>query len=238
MSFSKSLGEKPFTILFLAVVNKSVRQLLFRIPGQHPDGVEPRVERARRERRIARLFQFRGRLRKSAKVANERNDFARSRHLVRISRNPPVNGSFERNSVPGCQPAFYGYREFLAPPEGRSVIGRFVASIRERGRFTFMAMARLLRDYVFAPDLCQVVERLITHKVAGRSISQPARVFRCCKSSRPSAKSLGSISRWFAFPRMRKGTLTCVTTPPDCRRHIGEFEFSPLSAGIRSYLDS
>ena len=56
---------------------------------------------------------------------------------------------------------------FGRSPKDRSVIGRLIASIRKEGKVYIHGDGKLLRDYVFAPDLCEVVERLITHKASG-----------------------------------------------------------------------
>ena len=196
------------------------RQLLFRIPGQHPDGVEPRVERARRERRVVIYFSSVDVYGRSPTLPmNEATSLdpdtwyglakSTSEWIVREELGSRVSNL--HSTDPG---------NFWRLREGRSVIGQLVASIRGQGKVCVHGDGKTLRDYVFAPDLCRVVERLVTQRSAALSISQPARVCRCCKSSKPSAKSLGSISRWFAFRPMPIGTLTCVTTPRDCRRHL------------------
>jgi len=49
----------------------------------------------------------------------------------------------------------------------RSVIGRLIASIRKAGKVYIHGDGKLLRDYVFAPDLCRIVEHLAARMAGG-----------------------------------------------------------------------
>ena len=118
----------------------------------------------------------------------------------------------------------------------RSVIGRLISSIREEGKVYLEGDGGVLRDYVFAPDLCRVVEHLVARKAGGTfNLATGASV---------------SLLQILATIREELGVdFEAVHLPPNVERNfdmcydttrlsaaLGEFDFSPLEAGISSYL--
>ena len=92
-------------------------------------------------------------------------------------------------------------------------------SIGVQGKVCVHGDGQTLRDYVFAPDLPR--GRTSDHAQGQRHFqSRNRRECALLQILETIRESLGSISRWFAFRPMPIGTLTCVTTPRDCRRHL------------------
>lgn len=125
---------------------------------------------------------------------------------------------------------------FGRAPNDRSVIGRFVSTIRQEGKVYLHGDGEVLRDYVFAPDLCRAVERLVARRVSGTINLATGR-------SVTLRQILDSIRDELGVE------FEVVHLPPDAERSfdmrydtaklcaaLGEFDFSPLGAGIRSYL--
>jgi nucleoside-diphosphate-sugar epimerase len=125
---------------------------------------------------------------------------------------------------------------FGRAPNDRSIIGRFVSTIRQERKVYLRGDGEILRDYVFAPDLCRAVERLVARKVSGT-------INLATGQSLSLRQILESIREVFGI------NFEVVHLPADAERSfdmrydtaklcaaLGEFDFSPLSAGIRSYL--
>ena len=127
---------------------------------------------------------------------------------------------------------------FGSSRKDRSVIGRLIATIQKERRAYIYGDGKLLRDYVFAPDLCEVVERLVTRKASG--------TFNVATGT-----SVSLLQILEAIRQELRIDFEVVHLPANTERNfhmrydnsklsaaIGKFDFSPLTAGIRSYLDS
>jgi UDP-glucose 4-epimerase len=127
---------------------------------------------------------------------------------------------------------------FAKSRKDRSVIGRLIATIQKERKAYIHGDGKLLRDYVFAPDLCEVVERLVTRKASG--------TFNVATGT-----SVSLLQILEAIRRELRIDFEVVHLPANTERNfdmrydnsklsaaIGKFDFSPLTAGIRSYLDS
>lgn len=118
----------------------------------------------------------------------------------------------------------------------RSVIGRLIGTIRKEGKAYIHGDGKLLRDYVFASDLCEVVERLVTRKASGTfnlATGSSVSLLRILEAIR---KALGIDFEVVHLPANTERNFDmCYDNSKLCAA-IGTFEFSPLDAGIRSYL--
>lgn len=123
---------------------------------------------------------------------------------------------------------------FGAARNDPSVIGRLIRSIREQGKISLHGDGRVLRDYVFAPDLCRVVERLVLRRahgvfnvVTGRSVSllEIASAIRTALEVDFEVVHLPAEARSFdmSFETSRLSAA------------LGDFQFSPLVSAIRHY---
>ena len=121
-------------------------------------------------------------------------------------------------------------------PNDRSVIGRFVWAIRQEGKVCLHGSGEVLRDYVFAPDLCRVVERLVARKVSGTinlATGQSVSLRQILDAIR---QELGVNFEVVHLPADGERSFDMRYDTAKLCAALGEFDFSPLSAGIRSYL--
>jgi UDP-glucose 4-epimerase len=234
--FFKSLPKVPLTILFLAVVNKNIRNSY----SAFQDNVQMawNLVTNLRDVNIESLIYFSsvdvyGR---SPKLPmNETTSLdpdtwyglskSTSEWIVREETNSSCATCVLR--LPGI---------FGRSHQDRSVIGRLISSIRNEGKVYIDGDGEVLRDYVFAPDLCRVVERLIARKASG--------TFNLATGATVSLRQiLATIRETLAVD------FEVVHLPANVERNfdmcydtarlsaaLGEFDFSPLEAGIRSYL--
>lgn len=232
----ESFGGKPFTTLFLAVVNKSVDNSY----SAFRDNVQMAWNLVANARavNIESLIYF-----SSVDV------YGRSPRLPMTETTSPDPDTWYGLSkstsewivreelgskCPTCilrLPGIFGRSR-----NDRSVIGRLISAIRKEGKVYIQGDGEVLRDYVFAPDLCRVVERLAANKTSG--------TFNLA-----SGKSLSLLQILDAIREVLGIDFGVVHRPADKERNfdmrydiarlsaaLGEFDFSPLIAGIRSYL--
>jgi nucleoside-diphosphate-sugar epimerase len=234
----KSVGREPLTILFLAVVNKNVRNSY----SAFLDNVNMawNLVSGVRDVDVESLIYF-----SSVDV------YGRSPPLPMTeatSLNPDTWYGLSKSTsewivreelsskCPACTLRIPGI--FGRSRNDRSVIGRLISSIRQEGRVYLDGDGRVLRDYVFAPDLCRVVERLVACKVSG--------TFNLATGTSVSLLQILDIIR-----EVLRVDFDVVYLPANVERSfdmrydtaklsaaLGEFDFSTLSAGIRSYSDS
>lgn len=125
---------------------------------------------------------------------------------------------------------------FGRAPNDRSVIGRFVSDIRREGKVHLHGDGEILRDYVFAPDLCRAVERLVTRKVSGTinlATGQSVSLRHILDAIR---EVLGLEFEVVHLAADAERSFDMRYDTAKLSAALGEFDFSPLSAGIRSYL--
>jgi UDP-glucose 4-epimerase len=232
----ESFGGKPFTILFLAVVNKSVDNSY----SAFRDNVQMawNLVSAARAVNVESLIYF-----SSVDV------YGRSPKLPMSETTALDPDTWYGLSKSTCE---WIVREELGPKcptcilrlpgifgrarNDRSVIGRLISAIQKEGKARVHGDGEVLRDYVFAPDLCRVVERLVARKASG--------TFNLA-----SGKSVSLLQILDAIREVLGMDFEIVHLPADKERNfdmrydiarlsaaLGEFDFSPLSAGIRSYL--
>lgn len=231
----KSFGGQPFTIIFLAVVNKDV-------DNSYPaflDNVQMawNLVSAARARNAESIVYF-----SSVDVYGRRPKLPMSETTA---LNPDTWYGLSKSTsewivreelgskFPTCILRIPGI--FGRSRKDRSVIGRLIATIRKEGKAYIHGDGRVLRDYVFAPDLCQVVERLMTRKVSG--------TFNIATGTSVSLLQIVEIIR-----ETLETDFEVVHLPANAERSfdmrydtsrlsaaIGKFDFSPLNAGIRSY---
>jgi nucleoside-diphosphate-sugar epimerase len=232
----KSFGGKPFTLLFLAVINKSV-------DNSYPafrDNVQMawNLVSGARDANLEALVYF-----SSVDVYGRSPTLPMSEttslapdtwYGLSKSTSEWIIREELDSKCPTCILRLPGI--FGRSPNDRSVIGRLISTIRKEGKVSLHGDGKVLRDYVFAPDLCRVVDRLIARKASGTfnlATGQSASLLEILASIREVLRTDFEI----------------VHLPPDKERNfdmrydtaklsaaLGEFEFSPLSSGIRSYL--
>jgi nucleoside-diphosphate-sugar epimerase len=234
----KSLGGKRITILFLAVVNKSVR-------NSYSAFLE-NIQMARNlvssavDANVDSLIYF-----SSVDV------YGRSPTLPMTEATPLdpdtwyglakstsewiVREEFG-SKIPTCILRIPGI--FGASRKDRSVIGQFIASIRHQGRVCVHGDGQILRDYVFAPDLCRVVERLVARKVAGTFNLATGKSVSLLQILQTIREVLGIDFEVIHLPANAERNFDMRYDTARLSAALGEFEFTPLSAGICSYLNS
>jgi len=232
----KSLGDKPISILFLAVVNKTVRNSY----SAFLDNIQMawNLVSSAVHANIESLIYFSSvdvYGRSPTLPMNEATSLdpdtwyglakSTSEWIVRQELGSRFSTCILR--IPGI---------FGPSRNDRSVIGQLVASIRSESKVCLHGDGKILRDYVFAPDLCRVVERLVARKVTG--------TFNLATSKSVSLLQILDIIREvlgvdFEVVRLPANDERNFDMRYDTARlsaALGEFEFTPLSAGIRSYL--
>jgi UDP-glucose 4-epimerase len=234
--FFKSLAREPLTILFLAVVNKNVlnSHSAFRDNVQMAWNLVSNL----RDVNVESLIYFSsvdvyGRTPKLPMKETTSLDpdtwyglsKSTSEWIVREESNSNCATCILR--LPGI---------FGRSDTDRSVIGRLISSIREERKAYIDGDGGVLRDYVFGPDLCRVVERLVARKAGG--------TFNLATGTSVSLlQILGAIREVLGVD------FEVVHRPANVERNfdmcydttrlsaaLGEFDFSPLEAGISSYL--
>lgn len=234
----KSFGGRPFTIIFLAVVNKDVENCY----SAFLKNVQMawNFVSAARDANVESVIYFSsvdvyGR---APKLPIKETTLMNPDTWYGLSKfsSEWIVWKELGSKVPTCLlriPGIFGHSH-----KDRSVIGRLIATIRKEGKACIHGDGKLLRDYVFVPDLCEVVERLVTRKASG--------TFNVATGASVSLlQILGVIREALGID------FAIVHLPPNAERNfdmrydtanlsaaIGEFDFSQLTAGIRSYLNS
>jgi UDP-glucose 4-epimerase len=232
----ESFGGRSFTIIFLAVVNKSVdnsyRAFL--------DNVQMawNLVSGARDANVESLVYFSSvdvygrapKLPMSETTALNPDTWyglskATSEWIVRRELGVRFPTSLLR--IPGI----FGHGR-----NDRSVIGKLIAAIRKEGKAYIHGDGKLLRDYVFAPDLCQVVERVITRRVSGTFNVATGTTVTLLQILESLREVLGIQFEVVHLPANEERNFDMRYDISRLSAAIGKFDFSPLSAGIRSYL--
>ena len=234
----KSLGEKPVTILFLAVVNKSVRNSY----SAFLDNVQMAWNFASSavDANIESLVYFSsvdvyGRSPKLPMNEATAVDPDTWYGLAKFTSEWIVREKLG-SKFPTCILRIPGI--FGASRNDRSVIGKFVATIRHEGKVCIHGDGETLRDYVFAPDLCRVVERLVARKVTGTFNLATGKNISLQQILETIREALGIDFKVVSLPADAERNFDMCYDIAKLSAALGPFEFTPLSAGIRSYLNS
>lgn len=118
----------------------------------------------------------------------------------------------------------------------RSVIGRLIATIRKEGKTYIHGDGKVVRDYVFAPDLCEVVERLVMRKASGTFNVATGTSVSLLQILEAVREALGIDFEVVHLPANTERNFDMRYDNSRLSAAIGKFEFSLLRAGIRSYL--
>ena len=232
----KGVGGDPLTILFLAVVNKNVRNSY----SAFLDNVKMawNLVSSVRDVNVESLIYF-----SSVDV------YGRSPSLP-MTETTPLDpdtwyGLSKSNSewiiraelsskCPTCilrLPGIFGRSR-----NDRSVIGRFVSSIRQEGKVYLNGDGRVLRDYVIADDLCRVVERLVARKISGTFNLATGTSVSLLQILDAIREVLGVDFALVHLPANVERSFDMRFDTASLSAALGEFNFSPLSTGLRSYL--
>jgi UDP-glucose 4-epimerase len=234
--FFQSVGGDPLTILFLAVVNKSVRNSY----SAFLDNVKMawNLVSSVRDVNVESLIYF-----SSVDV------YGRSPSLPMTettSLDPDTWYGLSKSTsewivreqlgskCPTCILRIPGI--FGRSGNDRSVIGKLISSIRQEGKVYIDGDGEVLRDYVFAPDLCRVVERLVARSVSGTfnvATGASASLLQILNAIR---EVLGIDFELVHLPADKERNFDMRYDTARLSAALGEFDFSPLSAGIRCYL--
>jgi UDP-glucose 4-epimerase len=234
----KSLGEKPITILFLAVINKPVQnsysafleniQMVWNLVS---NAVDANVES---------LIYFSSvdvYGRSPTLPMNEATSLdPDSWYGLAKSTSEWIVREELGSKIPTCILRIPGI--FGASRNDRSVIGQLIASIRHEGKVLLHGDGQTLRDYVFAPDLCCVVERLVARKVTGTFNLATGKSVSLLQILETIREVLGVDFEVIRLPANAERNFDMRYDTAKLSAALGEFEFTPLSAGIRSYLNS
>lgn len=232
----KSVGGDPLTILFLAVVNKSVRNSY----SAFLDNVKMawNLVSSVRDVKVESLIYF-----SSVDV------YGRSPPLPMTETTPLDPDTWYglskstsewivreelSSKCPTCilrLPGIFGRSR-----NDRSVIGRLISSIRQEGKVYIDGGGRVLRDYVFASDLCRVVERLVARKVSGTLNLATGTSVSLLQILDAIREVLGVDFDVVHLPANLERSFDMRYDTAKLSAALGEFDFSLLSAGLRSYL--
>jgi UDP-glucose 4-epimerase len=232
----KSLGEKAFTIIFLAVVNKTVDNSY----SAFLDNVQMvwNLVSGARDANVESFVYFSsvdvyGRAPKLPMSETTSLDPDTWYGLSKSTSEWIVREELG-SKFPTCLLRIPGI--FGRSLNDRSVIGRLIASIRKEGKAYIHGDGKLLRDYVFAPDLCQVVERLVTRKASGTFNVATGTSVSLLQILEAIREALGIEFEVVHLPANAERSFDMRYDTSKLSAAIGKFDFSPLSAGIRSYL--
>ena len=232
----ESFGGEPFTILFLAVVNKSVDNSY----SAFRDNVQMawNLVSGARAVNIESLVYF-----SSVDV------YGRSPRLPMTettSLDPDTWYGLSKSTsewivreelgskCPTCILRLPGI--FVPSRNDRSVIGRLISTIQEEGKARIHGDGQVRRDYVFAPDLCRVVESLIARRASGPFNLATGKSVSLLQILDAIRESLGIDFEVVHLPADRERNFDMSYDTARLAEALGEFDFTPLSAAIRSYL--
>lgn len=234
----KSFGDKPITILFLAVVNKSVRNSY----SAFLDNVQMawNLVSSACEANVESLIYF-----SSVDV------YGRSPTLPMneaTSLDPDTWYGLAKSTCEWIVRQELGSRFpicilripgiFGPSRNDRSVIGQLVASIRQEGKVCLHGDGQLLRDFLFAPDLCRVVERLVARKITGTFNLATGKSVSLLQILETIREVLGVDFEVVRLPAIVERNFDMRYDTTRLSAALGQFEFTPLNVGIRSYLNS
>jgi UDP-glucose 4-epimerase len=234
--FFQGLPKEPLTILFLAVVNKSIRNSY----TAFQDNVQMawNLVSNLRDANVESLIYFSSvdvygrspKLPMSETTSLDPDTWyglskSTSEWIVREESNSNCATCILR--LPGI---------FGRSPKDLSVIGRLISSIRETGKAHIDGDGGILRDYVFAPDLCRVVERLVARKASGTFNLATGKCMPLRQILGTIREVLGVDFEIVHLPANVERNFDMCYDTTRLSAALGEFDFSPLQAGIRSYL--
>ena len=234
--FFKGLPTEPLTILFLAVVNKNIRNShsAFRDNVQMAWNLVSNL----RDVNVESLIYFSSvdvygrspKLPMSETTSLDPDTWyglskSTSEWIVREESNSNCATCILR--LPGI---------FGRSGKDRSVIGRLISSIREEGKVYIDGDGGVRRDYVFAPDLCRVVERLVARKASGTFNLATGTSVSLRQILATIRETLGVDFEVVHRPANVERNFDMCYDTARLSAALGEFDFSPLQAGIRSYL--
>jgi UDP-glucose 4-epimerase len=232
----ESLGGKPFAIIFLAVVNKSIENSY----SAFLDNVQMawNLVSGARDANVESVVYFSsvdvyGRAPKLPMTETTSLDPDTWYGLSKSTSEWIVREELG-SKFPTCLLRIPGI--FGRSRNDRSVIGRLIATIRKEGKAYIHGDGKLLRDYVFAPDLCQVVERLVTRRASGTFNVATGMSVSLLQILEAIRKALGIDFEVVHLPANAERSFDMRYDISRLSATIGKFDFSPLSAGIRSYL--
>ena len=232
----KSLGGKPFAIIFLAVVNKDVDNSY----SAFLDNVQMtwNLVSAARDANVESIVYFSsvdvyGRAPKLPMSETTSLDPDTWYGLSKSTGEWIVREELG-SKFPTCLLRIPGI--FGRSRKDRSVIGRLIATIRKERKAYIHGDGKLLRDYVFAPDLCEVVERLVTRKASGTFNVATGTSVSLLQILEAIREALGIDFEVVHLPANAERNFDMRYDISRLSAAIGKFDFSPLSVGIRSYL--
>jgi nucleoside-diphosphate-sugar epimerase len=232
----KSLGGKPLAIIFLAVVNKNVDNSY----AAFLDNVQMawNLVSGAREANVESVIYFSsvdvyGRAPKLPMSETTSLDPDTWYGLSKSTGEWIVRQELG-SKFPTCLLRIPGI--FGRSRNDRSVIGQLIATIRKEGKVYIHGDGKLFRDYVFAPDLCQVVERLVKRKASGTFNVATGTSVSLLQILEAIRKALGIDFEVVHLPPNAERSFDMRYDTSRLSAAIGDFDFSPLSAGIRSYL--
>jgi len=234
--FFKGLPKEPLTILFLAVVNKNIlnSHSAFRDNVQMTWNLMSNL----RDVNVESLVYFSSvdvygrspKLPMSETTSLDPDTWyglskSTSEWMVREESNANCATCILR--LPGI---------FGRSGKDRSVVGRMISSIRNEGKVYIDGDGGVLRDYVFAPDLCRVVERLVARQAGGTFNLATGASVSLLQILATIRETLGVDFEVAHLPANVERNFDMCYDTARLSAALGEFDFSPLQAGIRSYL--
>jgi UDP-glucose 4-epimerase len=232
----QTLGGEPLTVLFLAVVNKDVRNSYFALL----DNVKMawNLVSGARDANVESLTYFSsvdvyGRSPKLPMTEATSLDPDTWYGLSKSTCEWIVREEL-RSKCPTCILRIPGI--FGPSHNDRSVIGRFVSSIRQEGKVNLHGDGEVLRDFVFAPDLCRVIERLISRKASGTYNVATGTSHSLRQILEKIHQTLEIDFEIVHLPANPERNFDMCFDVTKLSAALGEFEFSPLDAAIRHYL--
>jgi nucleoside-diphosphate-sugar epimerase len=231
-----SFGGKPFTILFLAVVNKTVDNsyAAFRdnvqmawnlVSGVRPVNVESLI--------YLSSVDVYGRSPKLPMTETTSLDPDTWYGLSKSTSEWIVREELG-SKCPTCILRLPGI--FARSRNDRSVIGRLISTIQKDGKACIHGDGQVLRDYVFAPDLCRAVECLVARRASGTFNLATGKSVSLLQILDVIRESLGIDFGVVHLPADKERNFDMRYDTAKLSAALGEFDFTPLSAAIRSYL--
>jgi UDP-glucose 4-epimerase len=232
----ESFGGKPFTVLFLAVVNKSADNSY----SAFLDNIQMawNLVTGARHAHVESLIFFSSvdvygrspKLPMSETTALDPDTwYGLSKSTCEWIVREELGSRF-----PTCILRLPGI--FGCGRNDRSVIGRLISTIRKDQKVYIHGDGTVLRDYVFAPDLCRIVEHLVARKATGTFNLATGNSVSLLQILDAIREVLGIDFQVVHLPADKERNFDMRYDIARLFAALGEFDFSPLSAGIRSYL--
>lgn len=234
-----SLQGGPHAVVFLAVVNKPVRNS-FESFLDNVRMVQHLVEGCQRQRAaVSSLTYF-----SSVDVYGNRPAVP----ITEASRLDPdswygqakatgewmlTRGGFDFPVAILRVPGVYG-----PAAQDRSVIGRIVSSVREGRPVTITGDGAARRDYVFREDVCRLVERLLPMRYDGVLNVATGTSYAVRDIVRLAGQAMGRDARLVHGPSDPARDFDLAFDTARLASVVKDFRFTALPAGLRSYLST